>query len=56
MQETIPAKLEDLIKSNKKDITAVLAQAVEIGVSKLWADFVLEKYLSKKSREKKPFI
>lgn len=53
MPETLTEKLEDLIRFNKEDISTVLAHAVELGISKLWADAILEKYLSKRLSRKK---
>lgn len=53
MLSTAVTQLETIIEVNKKDVSTVLAQAVEIGISKLWTETILNLYLSKKITRKK---
>ena len=53
MSSTAVTQLETLIEVNKKDAGTILAQAVEIGISKLWADTILNLYLTRKTTRKK---
>ncbi len=45
MQPLLTQELENLAKEKNKDITVIIAQAMKIGVSKLWQESILEKYL-----------
>ena len=53
MSSTAVTQLENLIEINKKDASTILAQAIEIGISKLWTDTILNLYLSKKITRRK---
>ena len=53
MASTALTQLETLIEINKKDAGTILAQAIEIGISKLWTDTILDLYLSKKITRRK---
>lgn len=50
---TITEKLQEVAKFRQENPQQVIAEAVEIGVSKMWIDSVLGQYLNKKiSRQK----
>lgn len=47
MQEIITAQLEELVKLRHEPPAEVIAEAVAIGMSKLYADSVLKQFLKK---------
>lgn len=48
MHPTITAQLEQVARLRHQAATEVIAEAVEIGVSKLYQDSVLKQYLNKR--------
>jgi len=38
-------KIEELAKSRKEKVTAIIAKAVEIGLDRLWQETILNQYL-----------
>ena len=53
MHDTITTQLEELSRLRHKPPAEVIAEAVKIGLSKLYRDFVLEQYFKKQiSRQK----
>jgi hypothetical protein len=47
MQNTLTTQLEEVVKLRHKPLTEVIAEAVEIGLSRLYLESVLEQYLNK---------
>ena len=53
MHNTMTVQLEELVRLRHQTPSEVIAQAVKVGLSKLYTDCVLEKYLNKRiSRHK----
>ncbi len=48
MQHTIPVQLEELAKLRHEAPSAIIAQAVKIGLSRLYVESVLEQFLKKR--------
>lgn len=48
MRDILTKEIEELSKAKKIETTALVAQAIKIGISKLWQEMVLTRYLHKK--------
>lgn len=53
MQNTITEKLQELTTFRREKSEQVIAEAVEIGVEKMWIDDVLSQYLRKRISRRK---
>lgn len=53
MQNTITEKLQEVIQFRQEKPEQVIAEAVEIGLEKMWVDFVLAQYLKKRISRRK---
>jgi hypothetical protein len=52
MKDMFVKEIEELARVRKVETTDLVAQAIKIGVSKLWQEMVLDKYLNKKMSRK----
>lgn len=53
MSQPLPAQLEELAKLRHETPLAVLTEALELGLAKLYQDSVLEHYLAKRLSRRK---
>jgi len=47
MEDVVLRELETLAKERKEDVTAIIANAVKIGIEKIRQETILERYLKK---------
>lgn len=52
MKDVLTREIEELSKTKKVEATIIVAEAVRIGISKLWQAMILDKYLNKKISRK----
>ena len=52
MKTLLFKEMEEISKAKKIEIQDVLAEAVKVGLEKLWQDIVLDKYINKKISKK----
>jgi hypothetical protein len=48
MRDMLVKEIEELSKAKKMEATNLVAQALKIGITKLWQEMVLDRYLRKK--------
>lgn len=53
MATSLNKQIVEILKENRKDSADLLAKALEIGIHRIWADRVLQKFLSGKISRKK---
>lgn len=53
MAQTLTEELKEVVRLQNKKEEVVIAQAVEIGLHKLWVDAILSQYLNKKISRRK---
>ncbi|MBU0502174.1 MAG: hypothetical protein ABIH69_05775 [bacterium] len=52
MKDVLAKEIEELSKVKKIETTELMAQAIKIGITKLWKEMVLDRYLHKKISRK----
>ena len=53
MQNTIVVKLQKVAQYRHENLEQTIAEAVKIGLNKLWLDYILGRYLTKKISRRK---